>query len=818
MKPSGMSGADDGLGDALLGPVQPAPVKAAAEIIANGADGVDHVDTSGNYMGNRSATSEDDGEDIHLHSESDPLYPPPPPGYDARHEPSRSTHWLRLFAVLVALGLSCAAMSALVDLWTPPPGGPHTGRTEREIAEAVLGAMDRSADPCEDFYEYACGSWIRKNTIPKDRATYMKSFTVVHEEITREVRGLLENDLQNIHNKAGDFYASCLDQCAAGSLSVAPLYRFRSVFLDLSSPNELAFALGILHSNKSSGMFDIDIGVDEGSPDRYAVYLSQGGLGLPNKDDYTSTSDKGIKLRQSYLIEIQTMLSAAAKARLIPRFGHDILAERILEFETTLANVSLKPAERRDPFKSYNKRTISSLPQGLATDTYLRAAGIDLASINEIVILESPAYFDAVGQMMMRVAADVDYRRTVRAYLAFHLVRRMSSLGMLGETLFHANFKFKKQLYGVQQLEARWKMCQGMTTAFLGEAVAKAYVSKFFSDERRRVGTDMARNVIAAFEDNIDKQDWMDKRTRASAKEKLALVGVKIGYSSKLDTYDDARISPDNYASNVAAASAHGWHRAIKRLGGPIDRTEWLMDAHETNAYYSPPRNEIVIPAGILRQPFFSDAFPAAMNYGGLGSIVGHELSHGEDDAGHKYDATGRLRNWWSTKSSKAYDERAKCYVSLYDTYKPRDLDVNLLGNLTLGENLADINGIKVAYLAFQRAEGRKPSNEQLRGATTANSRFGLESSAPQMTPEPPPNKVLAHELSNNQLFFVSFAQSYCMLARPDALRVWITTDPHSPGRFRVQGTLSQTKEFSDAFQCRTGARYNPEKRCNLWV
>jgi putative endopeptidase len=813
-----MSGGDDGLDDALLafGSSERDENGDARTPSAGRADGIAHG-------GAKSARDEavmspgDDGhENWHRRSESDPLYPPAPPGYDRRHAPERAPNLLMLAAVLLAVALSCAALSAFVDLWTPPPGGPHAGRTEREIAETVLGAMDRSADPCDDFYEYACGSWIRKNTIPKDRSTYQKSFSSVYEEINHEVRGLLESDLQNVHSKAGDFYASCLDQCAAGSLNVAPLYQYKPIFRDLSTPEALAFALGVLHSNTSAGMFDTGTGVDEGRPDRYAVYLSQGGLGLSNKDDYTSKSEKGIELREAYHAEIQTMLSAAAKARLIPRFGHDVLAARIIAFETNLANVSLRPAALRDPFKVYNRRAISSLPSGLAIGTYLRAAGIDPASVDNYVVVESPEYFVAVGQIMSRVAVDVEHQRTIRAYLAFHLVRHMATLGVLGETLYHAHFKFRKQLYGVQQLEARWKMCQGKTTSFLGEAVGAAYVAKSFTEERRSVATDMAQNIISAFQKNIDKQDWMDKRTRVAAREKLAAVGVKIGYSSKLDTYDDTRIVPNDYVGNVASATAHAWRRSIRRLGGAVDHTEWMMNAHEVNAYYARTRNEIVIPAGILRQPFFSDAFPAAMNYGAIGAVVGHELSHGEDDAGHKYDSTGKLRNWWSKKASKAYDERAKCFVSLYSTFKPRDLDVNLLGNLTLGENLADINGIKISFQAFQQARARNATVRKSERRWFALGRALTRAS--QGPPDPPPNKVLAHELSNDQLFFVAFAQTYCMKARPDALRVWITTDPHSPGRFRVQGSLSQTKEFADTFHCRAGSRYNPEQRCSLWA
>lgn len=745
-------------------------------------------------------------------SETDPLYPPAPRGYYMRHEPIRITNIGRLICVLFSVAVACLGIAAIIDVSTPPPGGVEAGRTEREVADSVLGAMDRSADPCENFYEYACGSWLRANKIPGDRSAYQKSFSGVNDRILLEIKDLLEGKLQRDGSRAGIFYAACLDQAALGGLKTAVLYKFRFAVSDISSPDAFAYALGVLHANSSKGLFSPYVGVDEGSPSRYAFYLSQGGLGLPHKDDYSSKSENSVKLRAVYAKEIETMLSAAGKARLIPRFGHDSLAARVLEFETELAKATLLPASLRDPFKVYNKRQVRDLPSAMSFRAYLRGAGIDEESLNSIVVLESPEYFEAVGRIMARVENDVEWQRTARAYLVFHLVRSLATIGALGEQLYHAHFAFLKEAYGIQKLEPRWKMCQRRTTEFLPDSISKAYISHYFSNSRAQVASRLAQETIRAFHEKLDKQTWMDSETRAAAKHKLEAVGVKIGSTSKFDTYDDVDVTRYTYADNVASAMSHKWRRQITRLNHGVDKTEWLMNAHEVNAYYSPPRNEIVIPAGILQQPFFSNSFPAAMNYGGMGAIMGHELSHGEDDAGRKYDSTGLLRQWWTAKAAAEYDKRAKCYIDLYDSFKPRELSIHVLGNLTLGENLADINGLLVAYRAFRNYASREDSE------ASENSRVRKSTEIARREDDPPPNKVLARELSNNQLFFVAFAQNYCTLVHEEALSVWMKTDPHSPGRFRVLGAVSQNPEFAKAFQCKEGSKYNPKSRCDLWV
>lgn len=745
-------------------------------------------------------------------TEMDPLYPPAPPGYYSRGEPTRITNFARLVAVLLAVGLACATIAALIDVSMPVPGG-EQGSTQREVADLVLGAMDRSADPCEDFYEYACGSWIRANSIPKDRSIYQKSFSGTYDRIQDEIKSLLDGDLHRHSTKEGMFYSACLDQAALGGLKAPPLFRFRDIIGDIENSRSFARALGVLHANLSAGMFEVDVGIDESNPSQYALYLGQGGLGLPHRDDYSSTSEKAQSMRAAYLTEIEAMLNAAGRARILPRFGTSTLAARVLDFEKSLATASLPPAALRDPFKVFNKRELHQLPAGMAIEQYLSAAGIDVARLGgekPSVVIDSPDFFDAIGTMMERVEHDVGAARAARAYLVFHLVRRLASLGALGENLYHAHFAFRQHVYGVQKLEARWRMCQQMTTKFLGDAVGAAYVKKYFPEERQKVALQMAHDIVDAFGEGLDHQTWMDLGTRNAAKEKLRAIRLKIGFSQNLDRYEGVRISQSSYSGNVQAATEHKWAKKIGRLGQPIDHTHWLMDAHEVNAYYSPPANEVVIPAGILQQPFFSDRYSAAQNLGGIGAILGHEASHGFDDAGRKYDSTGRLHKWWSESAAVEYKKRAQCYVDLYDSFKPRELDIHVLGNLTLGENLADINGLHVAYRAFQKVSGSASAAGNSSRADAIH--VGGEPA------EMPPNKLLARELTNTQLFFVSFAQNYCMLAHKQSLEVWMKTDPHSPGRFRVQGSLSQNVAFSEAFQCKPGARYSPEKRCSLWM
>lgn len=730
-------------------------------------------------------------------SELDPLnYPPAPPGYYLRQHPMRITYFSRLFGVLLAIGTACFSIAAVIDVSTPSDMF-QPGRDEQSVADGLIAGMDRSADPCDNFYEYACGSWLRSTKIPLDRSRYSKSFSTVYDRIRLMLKELLEVDLQSSElkepSKPGMFYASCLDQMGVGGLNTLYLQSFRDDFNALHDSKSVSRLLAKLHKQDSLGLWDIDVSIDERNPTQYALYLGQGGLGLPHRDSYFSTKDADVETRKKYLHLIETMLVTAGKARLIPRQGHDVNARQVLDLETSIANATLPPEDLRDPDKAYNKIEIEKMPDVFAINEYLDLMGIDASSINGTIIVDNPAFFAAAGVLMSQVDSDPNQRRAMRSYLAFHIVARAADKGMLGESMYHAYFQFKQHLYGLKQLPDQWKRCQTLANDLIGEAVGAAFVKKHFPESMKHVAVTVAEKIANAFGEKLDGQDWMDDKTKNVAKEKVAAINKKVGYSTKLDTYGEADISTKSYVNNVVALYDHKFKKEFGRLGKPIDHSQWFMMPQEVNAYYSPTRNEIVFPAGILQPPFFSDAFPDAMNFGGIGAVIGHEMSHGFDDQGRKYDKNGLLTSWWSSDAVKEYENRAKCYVDLFNTYKPRDSLIHVNGELTLGENLADANGVSVAYRAFK--------------STANNSEDGI----------PPPNPLLAQELTNDQLFFVAYAQTWCTLYRHESLQVQLKTDPHSPGQFRVQGPLSQNRDFAKAFSCRDSSRYNPTEKCSLW-
>jgi putative endopeptidase len=678
-----------------------------------------------------------------------------------------------------------------------------------DVAAEVLGAMNRRADPCEDFYEYACGSWIKKTKLLQPRPQYDKMNYPLGDQIKKEILTLLEGGLQRKKCKASDFYASCLLQFSNRSFNTAPLARFRRMFQKLSSADTFASAVGTLYSQEDLSLFFAPkIYPDQDHPERYALYLDEGSgfseLTRALKDngtDVTSTASSGLS---SFKVMVRACLDAAAKADLIPRVGLARLAENIVDLQLLLLELSSAGDS------SKKRRFLNSFPAGLSLRTYLDAAGIEAANLNNSVFVQSPEYFDTISAYFSLAATDPQVKGLLRAYMAYQLVYNLASTGLLGRDLFVAA---TTPLVGVLPVNIDSELCQTITTRYLGDAVGRAYVEAHFSERRRAVADKMVHEVVDAFDTVLRSQDWLDDQTRAEARRKLSSVGIKIGYSDALDTYENVRITRDNYASNIALARAHLLRKRVSRLGGPIRKSEWSLQPQDVQAQYYPSKNEITVTAGILRRPVFDETLPSAMKYGALGTIVAHELSHGEDNYGRNYDSTGRLRNWWSMQSSAEFESRSKCYVSLYDTYKPRGLDVFVNGTLTLGENLADSNGIKISFLAFQNAMKKR---------TGQNSRIGLPlqgEDVPLVRPtgDRPSNRALARELTNNQLFFVSWAQSWCSVTQKRQQRYVMARDVHSPGEFRVLGPLSQMKEFADTFQCKRGSTYNPEKRCYLW-
>lgn len=712
-------------------------------------------------------------------------------------QPIRRTNFCRLFFVGTAIVLACLGVAALIDERYSEPPVPLKGRSPRFIGDSVLAAMDRSADPCGNFYEYACGSWLRKSRIPPDRTSYSRSFSHVFDTIREELRTLLKVDLQAPRHPnaiAGRFYTACMAGVATGPLNIRPLRPFKKSFYSFSDTSSFANILGTLHLASSAGMYDVGVGIDDKNPNQYAVFFSQGGLGLSHRDKYTSMKDADVKLRAAYVKLIEDHLYAAAKGRLISHHS-DVgqLAPQVFDFEKSLAAIHKPPEERRNPVERYNPMKVAELPPSLHFNEYLQKLKVDPAIMNQTVIVDNREYVQKVSELISSIETNKETMMAAKGYLAFHLVRHFAGKGILGKDLYTKNFEFKSLQTGVKQMPERWKICQSFTSRYLGDALGEAFVNKHFPKERKDAAQRLAVQITSSFGDSLKTLEWMDAATRSAAEGKLNSISWKLGYTSKFDKYPGVKITNTAFANNVINALKYAVRYSLNRLGKPVDKTEWFMNSFEVNAYYSPSRNEMVFPAGILQQPFFSDAFPDAMNFGSIGSVIGHEMSHGFDDSGRKYDKGGRLRSWWTTKSAQRYVSKAKCFVDLFNGYKPRSVDIYVIGNLTLGENLADTNGVKVAFHAFKSSANNSDPNARA------------------------PNPVLSKELTNHQLFFVAYAQTWCTNNRPRALALQMTTDPHSPGQFRVQGPLSQNPDFAKAFKCKVGTTYNPENKCALW-
>lgn len=713
----------------------------------------------------------------------------PPAGTYNVLENERAASFGKLVLVLLAIGLILVVLGV-------------TRRSSMKTAQSgpihvAMSAMDRSVNPCEDFYGYACGSWLRRTKIPSDRSAYSRSFSEVHDALRVKLRTLLDEDLQkpgNRHKLAGDFYASCMSGLAEGPTDTAALARFKPAFIALKDSESFSALLAMLHSSLAAGMFSSGVGVDAKHPTKYAFYVSQGGLGLSHRDKYTSLREKDVKLREAYLKLIEDHLRVARKAELIEGKAFDDMAKAAFLFEKELAHISRPPEAMRDPEKDYNPENVTSFPKGMRMDRYLADLNLNIALIGGRVIVGNIKYITGVGKMMTRVEDDLEWRKAAKSYLAFHLLRHYAGNGILGSHLYNTNFEFKKLIYGVKKIPAKWKRCQAMTGRYVGDSLGAAFVAKHFSPVAKKTAIKLAHKITGAFDRSLDNQDWMDEATRSKAHEKLDAINWKVGYTAKFDTYPGLKISKDTFSENVLGGMRYAVDYDLGRLGKPVDKTEWSMAAYEVNAYYSPTRNEMVFPAGILQPPFFSEGHPDAMNYGAIGAVIGHEMSHGFDDQGRKYNASGTLTSWWTPESAKRYVSKTKCFIKLFDGYKPEQTKIHVLGNLTLGENLADTNGVKVSFHAFKSSSEKNSDPERMA-----------------------PEAAGVAGLTNHQLFFLSFAQTWCTKYRPQALELQMRTDPHSPGKFRVLGPLSQNPEFAKTFKCKVGTPYNPRSRCALW-
>jgi putative endopeptidase len=643
-------------------------------------------------------------------------------------------------------------------------------------------ALDRSVSPCDDVYQFACGGWMKATPIPEDEASWVRSFSVLHEENLKALRAILERDgLGQTHGDAygsqlGDFWASCMDEAAIekrGSSDLkAELERIEAVHDAKTLVQEIAH----LHTIGVDAAFGFDSEIDMKNAERMIAGLSQGGLGLPERDYYFRDDQRTKDIRAAYekhvgrTFELFGAQPAQAAAN----------AKTVLKMETDLAAASMTNVELRDPQKIYHLLNLDGL-KGLAPDVswdgYLTAIGFPSITTINVGQPEFVKKLDA----MVTAGKIADWR----TYLRWHLARSASPL--LSQRFVDEWFHFRQVLTGTKVLQPRWKRCVGFVDKMMGEALAQPFVKDHLGEDGKKAAEQMVSGIEKSMKDDLEALPWMDDSTRTKAEGKLAKIVNKIGFPAKWRSYDGLPTDRASLVRNIENATLFEVNRRLGKVGKPVDKEEWEMTPPTVNAYYEPTMNEMVFPAGILQAPFYSKTQTPGLNFGGIGMVVGHELTHGFDDEGRQFDAEGNLRDWWTQSVSAEFDRRASCVEKQYDGYVAVD-DLHIKGKLTLGENIADLGGVKLAFATFERAE-----------------RDNGSPAAAGFAPE--------------QQFFLGFAQSWCANYRPEALRLLAATNPHSPPRYRVDGPLSNLSEFAAAFQCKEGSPMvrSKDKRCEVW-
>ena len=673
---------------------------------------------------------------------------------------------------------------------TPPMTPAVTPNANSQVSPSELkelkgfdpSLMDKAADPCADFYQYSCGGWLKQNPIPPDQASYGRDIELA-ERNRLILRDILEKasietpDRTVVEQKIGDYYASCMDEKAIEDQGIEPLKPELDRIAALKSKSELPEELAHLHLLGVDAFFSY--GSDQDFKDATSVIAEadQGGLGLPERDYYTRTDAKSVQTRKQYAMHVANMLQLIGESPAAAQGD----AHKIMALETALAKASLTVTQRRDPSSIYHKLLLTDLEKMnpiFAWNRYLRATDTpEVQSLNVAV----PDFFKALQTVLNQ--QDLS---TVKTYLRWHLVHEMAA--MLPAKFVAEDFNFYGQkLQGQKELQARWKRCERSTNHELGEALGQKYVERAFGPENKERTLHMVKDIEAAMGRDIDQLSWMSAETKQKAKDKLTAVANKIGYPDKWRDYSKYEVIRGDALGNFIRGTEFESHRQIAKIGKPVDRGEWGMSPPTVNAYYNPQMNDINFPAGILQPPYYDPQADDAVNYGDAGGVIGHELTHGFDDEGSQFDGKGNLSNWWTGADRKEFDTRTACVAKEYDQFIAVD-DVHLNGKLTLGENVADLGGLKLALMAYMaRAAGGDEKDQSSEG----------------FTPE--------------QRFFLSYGQGWCESDTPEVLRLQAQTDPHSTTKYRVNGVVINLPEFQKAFSCKTGAPLAPKKRCEVW-
>ena len=684
---------------------------------------------------------------------------------------------MRPLEIVVAI-LLCSGLAQAQNKPAPAPPEP------KALQSFDLTAIDKTADPCTDFYQYACGNWKKENPIPPDQVRWGQ-----FDELRQRNDWLLYRELETAANpvvkrtaleqKYGDFYAACMNTELADQKGVAALQPALDTINALSDKKQLAALLGTLEiPHGISGLFSFGVGQDQKDSTLQIAQAGQGGLSLPDRDYYLLQNPRQQKIRDQYVAHMTKMFQLAGDT---PEKAASE-AQSVMGIETALAQGSVSRTDMRDPAKRYHMMTLADLGK-LTPDfdwpAYLH--GISMGSFETLDVM-TPGFFTAMNEQIATQSLDA-----WKSYLRWRALH--DAAPWLSQAFVQENFNFfSGELLGQKEIAPRWKRCTRATDNALGEAVGQDWVKQYFSPEKKENMVKLVTALEAALAEDIQQLPWMSEATRKNAEEKLALIRNKIGYPEHWRDYSTLEVKRDDLLGNVARATVYEDRRNLDKLGKPVDETEWGMTPPTVNAYYSPGMNDINFPAGILQPPFYDFSKDAAVNFGGIGVVIGHEMTHGFDDQGSKFDGHGNVREWQSPADRKAFTERTDCEVNEYGSFEAAP-GQKLNGNLTLGENTADNGGLRLAYAALMASLANPPGTvaPQIDGYTPA------------------------------QRFFLSFGQIWCENVREQAARSRAMTDPHSPGQWRVNGAVQNFDEFGKAFSCNKGAPMYPQNSCRVW-
>ncbi|HTR49346.1 MAG TPA: M13 family metallopeptidase [Kofleriaceae bacterium] len=688
--------------------------------------------------------------------------------------------------IVLAAGVACSSPTKPAPLPpineappaepAPPPAGPQAVKVTLADVGLEASSLDRSADPCVDFYQFACGGWLQTNQIPGDRARWGR-IPELDEKNKVAVQALLDDDAKGVGGdaaakKVGEFYASCMDEAAIEKAGTAAIKPALDKIARVHDAATWQAALVELHRLGVPAVWRTSSGPDAKDSKTELTQLDSDGLGLPDRDYYVNP--ERAKKVDAYRAHVARMLVLAGT----PAAKADAAAGTVVAIETELAKVTKTRVEKRDPVDAYNPIDAGGLAKQVKSiewPAYWKALGFAAsAKIN----LGTPKYFAALDALRAKFPP-----AQWASYFTYHLVAHDAQA--LPKAFRDESFALDKELTGQPQPLERNKRCIEITERELGELLGQQYVAKYFPPSSKQTATALVDALVHAMADQLAQQDWMTAATRQTALAKLGKIARMIGYPDKWRTYDfDVR--RDDFAGNLLRADAFEAHRDRAKSGGPVDRSEWQMNAYTVNAYYEPTANETALPAGILQAPFFGQDRAVAANLGGIGMVIGHELTHGFDDEGAKYDADGNLVQWWQDADKAKFEAKGTCVADQYSTFEAQP-KAFVNGRLTLGENIADLGGVKMAFHAYR----------------------ALRKDAPKM--------YVADGFTEDQQFFIAVGQAWCAKDRPEEIQRRLTIDPHSPPKFRVYGALRNLPEFARAFQCAAGTPMNPAQPCAVW-